>query len=65
MTDEERAICTAPTGQLRLVHIDPRDHCPTAQGDFGSQDEVDRQLGSMMHAQRITMTVYDDQGQPV
>jgi hypothetical protein len=64
-TQEEREICKAPLGKLQIVHIDPRDHWPTRQGEPQTREEVARLLSLMMGAHRDTMQVFDDSGELV
>ena len=64
-TESERRICTAPSGQFRVVHFDARDNWPTSQGDFLTLDEAKEFLANMLHTQRNEMEVFDDQSKRV
>ncbi len=65
MNTQEQAICTAPAGKLRIVHIDPRDHWPTKEADVDSTDEAKNLLGGMLVCQQEVMAVFDDKGKRV
>ncbi len=65
-TREEVDICKAPQGTFRIVHVDPRDHWPTPEGEpLESLDDVKRKLNGMLYAQREVMQVYNDKGERV
>ena len=65
MNEWDKKICTASPGELRMVHIDPRDSCPTAWSDYRNAAEVRAALGKMMAAQREVMSVFNDKGERV
>ena len=62
MNDQERVICTAPAGKLRVVHIDPRDHCPTKKADFSTVDEVKAFFGTMLSCEQEVTAVFNHHG---
>lgn len=62
MNDQEREICTAPAGKLRVVHIDPRDHWPTKKADLSTIDEVKAFFSKMLGCEQEVMAVFNHHG---
>ncbi len=65
MNDQERAICTAPQGKLRIVHVDPRDHWPSKEADADDTNAAKTLLDGMCHFERVVMAVFNDKGERV
>ncbi len=65
MNTQEQAICTAPPGQLRIVHVDPRDHWPTLEKDVKDANAARDFLDTMDDFSREVMAVFDDKGERI
>ena len=57
--------CTAPPGKTRVVHFDPRDHHPSAEGDFDTLAEALKFLGDRHPASSICMSLFNDKGENI
>ena len=65
MTETEQLICRAPTGRLRLIHTDARDHWPSNLGDYDGINEIRIPLRQMTPMEREEVKVFNDEGKVV
>jgi len=65
VNEQERKICTAPPGKLRIVYEDARDHWPTRQKVVKGRRAAQKFLDKVDSTARPCMVVYDDKCQLV
>lgn len=63
--DDRKAICTAPSGKVRLVHTDARDHWPTVEGDYPDLSALRQAVSRAWAPRAAEYSAYDDQGHPL
>ncbi|HEY4522582.1 MAG TPA: hypothetical protein VJH91_03045 [Candidatus Paceibacterota bacterium] len=62
---DNREICIAPKGHLRLIHVDARDHWHSLQGDFKSPQELTSSLSAKLHSERLELRAFNDCGEEI
>ena len=59
---DPQEIRTAPSGMVRLVHEDARDHWPTREGDFPDLASAQTHVARGWAPRVREFAAYDDQG---
>lgn len=61
----EGDVRKAPPGKFRIIYTDPRDSDTTVCVDCKDMGQVSMVLDRKLYAERIALSVYDDQGRLV